>query len=44
MNSLEQITLDRTLTNDEIQRYLFRLVEQLNYALDAEDDNKKEEQ
>ena len=32
MNSLEQITMDRTLTNDEIQRYLFRLVEELNYS------------
>ena len=38
MNDLEQITIDRTLTNDEIQRYLYRLVEDLNYRLAEEEE------
>ena len=41
MNNLEQITLDRTLTNDEIQRYLFRLVEELNYRLSDEKEDEE---
>ena len=42
MNDLEQITIDRTLTNDEIQRYLFRLVEELNYRLGEEKEEEEE--
>ncbi len=43
MNDLEQITIDRVLTNEEIQSYLFRLVEQLNYKINEEKEEKKKE-
>lgn len=43
MNDLEQITIDRTLTNDEIQRYLYRLVEQLNHKINEEKEEKEKE-
>lgn len=33
LNDFEQITLDRELTQDELQRYIFRLVEDLNFRI-----------
>ena len=33
LNDFEQITLDRVLTQDELQRYIFRLVEDLNFRV-----------
>lgn len=38
LNNFEQITLERELTPDEMQRYIFKLVEKLNY--DAGDETK----
>lgn len=38
-NEFEQITLDRELSQDELQRYLFRLVEELNFRISAVENN-----
>ena len=35
LNDLEQITIDRTLTASELQRYIFRLVEDLNFRISS---------
>ena len=40
LNDFEQISLDRTLSQDEIQRYIFRLVEDLNFRIRAVEDDK----
>lgn len=38
-NEFEQITLDKELSPDELQRYLFRLVEELNFRISAVENN-----